>query len=119
MSEVRGHGAHTAWRLRRWKAILKLLPSILAKSNSQIIGTIVVIIIAAVGSIGGGIVIGGYGLQHPLNLLGKCPAPLVIQNGGCFRAIVSTTTDSSGNVHTTTSYVAAGPIAYLNGTKYG
>lgn len=112
------HGAHTAWRLRRWKAILKLLPSILEKSNAQIIGTILLVIITIGGAIMAGIVLDGYAIQHPVNLIGHCPSPLVIRSGSCYQEIGSSVNDN-GKITTSISYIPAGTISYPNGSSYG
>ena len=77
-----------------------------------------VIIVTALGSVVGGIVIGGYGIQHPLDLVGQCPPPLVIRSDQCYRPVTSTILVNGKN-STTTSYQLAGTITYLNGTVYG
>src|SRR4029077_284986 len=111
-----GHGSHTAWRLRKYKTILKLLPSILEKSNAQIIGTIMVIIVAVAGSIGFGVVLDGYGLNHPINLVERCPVPLILNANGCFQQITSTVLNNGKNTTVVTLVPVAGQIVSTNGS---
>lgn len=116
--EVPAHFAHTAWRLRKDKAILKLLPAILEKSNAQALGMVMMVLLAVAGSIGLGIAIDGYGIQHPLNLIGECPAGDIINANGCFQEVPVQVT-KNGQTTETVQLQPAGTIVFPNGTAYG
>ena len=114
---VVAHGAHTAWRLRRYRAILKLLPNVVERKDHQLAGTLLVVLIAVGGSLGGGMVIDGYVIQHPLVLVGECPIPLVLNANGCFSSLTIHETVNGKNV-TTTELIPAGTIVFPNGSKF-
>lgn len=105
------HGSHTAWRLRRYKAILKLLPQVLEKSNAQFVGTLMVVLLAVGGATGFGIVIDGYAIQGQVNITRECPAPLILNSNGCFTAVVSHILVNGKNT-TTANLVPADGIPY-------
>ena len=114
MSERQAHSAHMVWSVYFYKAILKLVPALGKKSNAQAIFTVVMVLIAMLGSIGGGIYIDGYGVHPPAVYTGVCASPAFIKGGSCLQTTVSSVT-VNGAVTYTTVTEQAGSIV-LNGT---
>lgn len=79
------------------------------------LGTIGLIAITIAGSIGTGMVIDGYVINHPVQLLGHCPSPYVLTGNGCFQNLITTGADGKQ----TTTQVPAGTVTWPNGTSYG
>ncbi|SRR6266571_2827697 len=106
-----GHSAHAVWLIYKYKAILRLVPALGKKGHAQLIFTILMILLAAIGATGFGIVLDGYVISPPVQEKGLCLPPAYISNNGvgCYESITYYQT-SSGSTITKTTVVATGQI---------
>lgn len=111
MSKNEAHSGHAVWLIYKYKAILRLVPALGKKGHAQLIFTILMILLAAVGATGFGIVIDGYVISPPVQERGLCAPPAYITNNGvsCLESITYYQT-SSGSTITKTTIVNTGQV---------
>jgi hypothetical protein len=103
------------WRIYKDRAILRIVPALLKKSSAQTIFTVLMILMAALGTTGAGIYVDGYGLHPPKQYTGICAPPAFINRDGCFVTVTSVVT-VNGQPQTKTTTIPAGHVIIPNST---